>query len=201
MKNRYSNDERVIRSNGQVSEGRVLVIEALEALAAEGATSDDLFQLVGQAIGGENPKMSIGKILSNMDADGYIVHHRGRWYMKENEPGAIEISNGKIEISSPNGNRVQIAPLVQKRSGKVVSIFTSPREMADVVKITLVIKGQALPIPLWGDMWICYGQTTPDWDAEKETYYNVETIRLLLKNGQQHEEHPSPSDIVTIAQG
>lgn len=201
MKNRYSNDERVIRSNGQVSEGRVLVIEALEALAAEGATSDDLFQLVGQAIGGRNPKMSIGKILSNMDADGYIVHHSGRWYMKENVPSAIQVSNGKVETTHSNGQGVKIAPMVQKRTGRNVSLFTSPREMTDVVRVSLVIKGVTVPIPLWGNMWICYGQTTPDWDAEKEIYYNVETIRLLLKNGQQHEEHPSPSDTVTIAQG
>lgn len=200
MKHRYSNDERVTRANGQVSEIRVLIIEALEALAAEGATSEDLFQLIGGSVGSDNPKMSIGKSLSNMDADGYIVHNRGRWYMKKNAPGAIQVNNNG-HIASSNGSSVKIAPMVQKRSGKNVSLFTSPREMADVVKVMLVIKGQAFPIPLWGNMWICYGQTTPDWDAEKETYYNVETIRLLLKNGQQHEEHPSPSDIVTIAQG
>jgi len=198
MKNRYSNDERVIRSNGQVSEGRVLIIEALEALGADGATSEDLFQLIGQSIGGDNPKMSIGKTLSNMDADEYIVHNRGRWYLKEHAPA--ERAEVKV-LPHANGNRVQIAPLVQKRSGKNVSIFTSPREMTDVVKVMLVIKGQAFPIPLWGNMWICYGSSTPDWDAEKEQYYNVETIRLLLKNGTQHEEHPAASDVVTIAQG
>jgi len=91
--------------------------------------------------------------------------------------------------------------MVQKRTGKAVSIFTSPREMADVVRVSLVIKGVAVPIPLWGNMWICFGQSTPDWDAEKEQYYNVETIRLLLKNGTQHEEHPAATDTVTISSG
>lgn len=199
MKNRTTKDQRAMQSNGMLSHPRMIIIEALEAQTSEGATIDELVELIGADLDVTHPKMSIGSTLSKMGNDGYVVCHRNRWYLKEHFVKAEAAPDATVKILSQSNGK--IAPMVQKRSGKQVSIFTSPRELNDVVRVSLVIHGTKFPVPLWGDMWICYGQSTPDWDIEKETYYNVETIELLLKNGTKHEEHPSPSDNVTIAQG
>jgi hypothetical protein len=202
VKNRYSNDERVTRANGQVSEVRVLIIEALEALAGDGATAEDLFQLIGQSIDSDNPKMSIGKTLSNMDADGYVIYHRGRWYMKEHAPNAqppvndLHV-NGLNTYSSFNGSK--IAPMVQKRIAKTISLHTKPRTYTDAVAVDLLIKERWTPVPFMVNMRVMIDPEVADWPCEKWFWTDVEIVRITHKDGRKTEERPAPREIVTIA--
>lgn len=193
-------NDRVRVDGKQISVTRVYIGEALQAQGKDGATKDELLTLIGDEVGGRRPQGAIGQCLSTMLDDDEIVEYRGRYYLKDDAP-AVQANGAHPAPLPTNGQRVQVAAQVQKRPGQTVSVFTSPQEWADVVRVTLVIKGVTVPIPLWGAMWICYGQQTPDWDVEKEQYYNVETIRLLFKNGTQQEIRPAPTDTVTIAQG
>ena len=194
MKSRTTKDPRVMNSNGQLSKSRMLVIEALEAQAQEGATIDELVNLIGMDLEMEHPKMSIGQSLSKMEADEYVVCYRNRWYLKEHffkpEPQQQNGSNGRVQ---------PIAPIAQKRSGKTVELYTSPRVFSDVIGLSLLIKEQWFKLPLFGGVRICMGHESPIWSPEQETFSDVSVIKILLKDGRVVEERPALKDLVTIA--
>lgn len=208
MKNRttrndFKQDERAVTSQGRVSKSRVIVLEALEAQGKEGATIDELAQLIGQDMPGENPKLAIGSVLSRMEADDYLCNIRGRWYLNECAPDTPQPrqngsnSNGAAQPAM-NGHKSGVAPFMGKRKGKTISVYTSPRVFEDAIALSLFVGERWFKIPLSGSARVCYGQEAPDWSPDQEMYSDVEVLKIQLRNGQFHEERPAPKDIVTI---
>lgn len=194
MKSRTTKDPRVMNTNGTLSKPRMLVVEALEAQGKEGATIDELVELLTQDLNVDNPKMSIGQSLSKMENDQYIIRSRNRWYLKEHAPSA------QPALPPQANGRVQpIAPIAQKRSGKTVELYTSPRVFSDVIGLSLLIKEQWFKLPLFGGVRICMGHESPIWSPEQETFSDVSVIKILLKDGRVVEERPALKDLVTIA--
>jgi hypothetical protein len=206
MKNRtnrsdFQSDLRAVTSQGRVSKSRVVVLEALEAQGAEGATIDELAQLIGQDMPGENPKMSIGSVLSRMQTEEHLVCLRNRWYLKEFEPQPkFEPAQTNHIVSFTNGSFQKIASVTQKRKGINISVYTSPRVYEGAVDISLLIGGRWWPVPLFGNARICIGQSRPEWSPNERYYTDVEIVKIVQAGGKVSEEKPAPRDIVTIDQ-
>lgn len=196
----FHNDMRAVTSQGRVSKSRVVVLEALEAQGAEGATIDELAQLVGQDMPGENPKLSIGSVLSRMQTEEHLVCLRNRWYLAEHAPQSQVNGNGTglPLVYSSNGQH-SIAPMVQKRSGKTVSLYTTPEVYSDAIAIAMLSDQKWYKIPFFLSMRICIGHEAPNWSPEQEIYSNVEILRITHKNGKITEKRPAPTDLITVA--
>lgn len=127
-----------------------------------------------------------------MEADEFVVCYRDRWYLPENffksEP--VPQANGRVQ---------PIAPMVQKRSGKTVELYTSPRVFSDVIGLSLLIGERWFKLPLFGGVRVCMGHEAPIWSPEQETFTDVSVIKILLKDGRVVEERPARADLVTIA--
>lgn len=197
---KFGKDPRTTRVNGQVSPSRQYVIEALEAMGKGGATTDELVTLIGENMPGGNPKQSIGKTLGGLERDQYVVRYRGRWY--ETECAPTEPTNNNGSHSAPPKTeypKVQIAQYAGKRSGKTVSVYTSPKVLDDAIGLALLIKNEWYKIPLFASLRLCMGTEAPMWSPEQEMYRNVTVIRITHKGGKVTEERPSPADVITIA--
>jgi hypothetical protein len=169
---------------------RALVIEALDAVRDQGGTIEDIVDLIGGDLNVDNPKMSVGGILSRMEADNLALFKNGRWYSAQWFTSPV----------SPNGgNRAQVAPLTQKRSGRTVAVYSTPRVRTDVIAVALLINERWYKIPLLVDLRVCIGYEAPIWSPEQEVYSDVAKVRITLKNGTVEEETPARTDLVTIA--
>lgn len=190
-------DSRFVMANGRMSKPRQMVLEALEAMGSEGGTTDELTILIGANFDSNNPKMSIGKTLSGLLADEYVVMQRGRWYEKNCAPAAPALDRiASVKVDQP---RIQVATYVGKRSEKTVSIYTTPNVLTDVIGLALLIANHWYKIPLFASIRICIGQEAPHWSPEQEVYSDVTTIRITHKGGKVTEEHPARTDLITIA--
>lgn len=198
MKNRFSQDERVTVFNGRVSRPRQIVVEALEAQAAEGATVEELCTLIGAEIGGVRPQGSIGQVLSYMATDDIVIEIRGRWYLKEHAP--IAVDPAPSDKKPANGFFAKIAGVMQKRSEKTVSLYRMPTVYDDAIGVTLLINQRWTPVPLFGNLRICIDKEIPNWSPERIWYSDVEVVRITRRNGIVSEERPAPKDYVTIDQ-
>lgn len=197
---KFKKDPRTTRMNGQVSSSRQYIIEALEAMGKAGSTTDELVTLIGDNMPGSNPKHSIGRTLGGMEKDGYVVMYRGRWFEKENAPTEPANNNGShITARKPDQPKVQIAQYAGKRSGKTVSVYTSPKVLDDAIGLALLIKNEWYKIPLFASLRLCIGAEAPMWSPEQEMYQNVTVIRITHKGGTVTEERPNSTDIITIA--
>lgn len=198
VKNHGSMDQRIVNpSTNKPSRSRMLVLEALEAQGKEGATVDEIDTMIGSEFGIANPKMSIGQALSRMEADQYVACRGDRWWLTEHYPQPSAQNGGTVSHTS-NGRPAQIAPMVQKRSGRTVALYTAPTVFADVISLALLIKEQWFEIPFWGAIRVCVGHDIPDWSADKRWYYNVTTLKIMFKGGQVEERQPDSKDVVTI---
>jgi hypothetical protein len=201
VKNRTTYDERARRSNGLVSRPRVVVLEALEAQAGEGATVEEILTLVGSEFPGNRPQGSIGQVLSYMQTDDLVTFVKNRWYLKEHAP-IIQAKNdlhinGLNTYSNTNGSK--IAPMVQKRIPKTISLHTKPRTYTDAVAVDLLIKERWTPVPFMVNMRVMIDPDVADWPCEKWFWTDVEIVRITHKDGRKTEERPAPKDVVTIA--
>lgn len=201
MKRSWSKDERVQMVNGQVSPTRVIVVEGLEAQGKEGATLDELTQLIGQDIGGERPKQGISKALNMMADNDHVQFVRGRWYLTEHAPKPA--TNGHAPDASPVYSQINESPrpvtFNGKRSEKQVSLYTSPRVFSDVISISLLIAQRWYRLPLFGSVRICIGFEAPNWSPDQEMFTDVEVIKIVHTGGKVTEERPAPKDLVTVA--
>jgi hypothetical protein len=101
---------------------------------------------------------------------------------------------------SANGNGITaIAPFKQKRTGKTLAIYTSPRIMEDVIALSLLINNQWYNVPMFGSLRMCIGHEIPEWSPDQESYYNVVNMRITFKNGQVQDERPALKDVITIS--
>lgn len=202
----WTNDDRAKRPDGRFSQPRMIVLEGLEAQGMEGATRDELVQLIGGDMNGDSPAMSIGRILHALLNEEHVVLQFGRWYLKECAPDALESrakgsNSSAVSNGATNGHKVQIAPFFGKRTGKRVSLYTGHRVFDDVVAINLLIAGRWWPVMLADTMRIMVAFDRPDWSPDQVTYSDVEMIRFTYKAGTTYEERPAPKDLVTIAPG
>ena len=186
---------RVYVDGKQVSTSRVYIAEALQAQREEGATKQELLTLIGEEIGGLSPMRAIGLTVGAMLTEEEIVHKDGRYWLKEYAPSR---ANGRTAHVSPNGGNGKVAAYTGKRTGKTISVYTSPRVFEDAIALSLFIGGRWFKIPLAGSARVCYGQEAPVWSPDQEMYGDVEVLKIQLRNGQYHEERPARSDIVTI---
>lgn len=199
MKHQNGRDPRVTRANGMVSQSRQVLLEALEAMGAEGGTLDELVALIGEEMPGENPKISIGRTIRNMESDGHVMEWRGRWYEKGCAPIKSEV-RPLPDVKTADQPKVPVAVYANKRDGKIVSIYRTPFVVTDAIALAFLINEQWYKMPLFGSVRICIGPGDPPlWSADQEMYRNVVKIRITHKGGTVTEEPTSPSDIITIA--
>lgn len=199
MKNRTTKDERVMQVNGTKSLSRELIVEALETVTSEGATVDEIVDLIGKDLPSENKKMSVGGTLSRMETDNYVVNYRGKWYLKEHLVKNIP-EQQQVNPPATNGFFAKIAAVVQKRSAKSVSLYRMPTIYTDAIGVSLLINQHWTPVPLFGNLRICIDKEIPNWSPDRIWYSDVEIVRITRQNGQVSEERPAPKDYVTIDQ-
>lgn len=201
MKSRTTKDPRVMQANGMKSLSRELIVEALETVASEGATIDEIVELIGKDLSSENKKMSVGGTLSRMETDNYVICYRGKWYLKEHLiKNAPEQQNADMPTHNANGFFAKIASVVQKRSAKTISLYRMPTIYTDAIGVSLLINQHWTPVPLFGNLRICIDKEIPNWSPERIWYSDVEVVRITRQNGIVSEERPAPKDYVTIDQ-
>lgn len=177
---------------------REVVLMALDTFAREGATSLELFDMIGNDLRGDDEtgrKKALSNVLFRAKDDGTIVLIGGRYFLKDCAPLPAQ------SVHVPNGNgKVQVAPYANKRSGKTISVYRSPFVVNDAIALAFLIDQQWYKMPLFGSVRICIGPGDPPlWSADQEMYRNVVKIRITHKGGTVTEEPTSPSDIITIA--
>lgn len=188
-------DPRLLVHNGSLSLSRQVVVEALETFGSQGATRDEIVDLIGRDLPGDNPNMSAGRTLGQLREDGHVIEMRGRWYLTEHAPQP----KNAPPMPPPNGRVQPVAPFVGKRTGKTVALYTTPEVLQNVIGLTLTIDNVAYKMPLFGNIRICIGKEAPQWTPEQEMYTHCTKIRVLLQGGQTQEFQPAYNDIVTIA--
>jgi hypothetical protein len=139
---------------------------------------------------------------------GALQHEGRKYYLPTTETMQNVKLNGVKSIRpvpaapspSANGNGVTaIAPFKQKRTGKTLAIYTSPRIMEDVIALSLLINNQWYNVPMFGSLRMCIGHEIPEWSPDQESYYNVVNMRITFKNGQVQDERPALKDVITIS--
>jgi hypothetical protein len=202
-----TDDRRLWNSNERYVASRAPIVEALEAQGREGLAYDELFTLIGGEMNGEtdqNRKQSLSRLLTGLYEEGHVAEYRGRLYLTPNLPqnGAKAALNGVLSNAGTepqvNGHNNGVRTFQSNQEFFDVEVFTSPHLYQDCGSVKLLIGGQWFPVMLGGRMRVCYGQGIPEW-ANKATYTNVETIKLVLKGGKAEELHPAPRDMVTVA--
>lgn len=188
-------DPRFLGSQGRYSRQREVIITALEAYGKQGATLDEVVELVGKDLPGYNPNMSAGKTLHSMLDAGYVMMVNGKWYMKESAPTRRPDS----APAAQNGHIQPIAPFAQKRSGKTITLYTTPETLENVIGLSLLHKEQWYKMPLFDNVRLCIGMEAPQWSPEQEMYSDITEMKVLFKNGQTVNRAVNPREIVTIA--
>lgn len=173
-----------------------VVLEALGMFGAEGATRDQIYNLIEKDLYGDNydaRSKSLGNALSRANTEKeLVVRHEGRYYLAEYAPEPVKT------VLRPD-RRVEIAPYTAQAKGKRVSIFTSPIVLENVVALALCNDAGWHKIPLFGSIRICIGRETPMWSADQVTYTGMTRLRLTHKDGSSIEETAAPKDWITIA--
>ena len=177
------------------SKTRELIMVALQSYGKQGATRDEIVELVRDELdeGIGMPNKAVGISLGLMQQDNEVREHRGRWYLAEDMP---QPQNAPPRT---NGAKVQVATFATKRSNKQVTIYNTPEVFDDIIGIQVFMKKEWWRLPVFGSMRICIGKDAPMWSPEQEMYYEVEVLRLVHRGGGTTERRPNPKDILVIA--
>lgn len=184
---------------------REVLTVALGAFGAKGAVREEIYSLICEDLYGDTLQQK-RQSLSNglfraVEADA-LVKFGDRYFLKEYDP--VPKQNRLLNISEHHGNGSVAKPAVAlyagKRTGKTVSIYTTPKVMDDVIALSLLMNEQWFKMPLFSSVRICIGTGDPPmWSSDQEMYRGVVQIRITHKSGMVTDEHTSPSDIITVA--
>jgi len=181
---------------------------------------EDILKIEGRGMTHAQLKREIPGWSPNFYPSGYSI---GQMLRRMVEQGALDMkgdsfmlprnnNNGKVHSpsnvqpyqpqqpvqSNPVGQRVELSPFTQKRSGRTITIEQEPTEHGDVARVELCIRNVWFPITLFSDIRICTGPGIPKWHEAQESYENVEWMRIVFKDGNAP-EFPCQGRTITIA--
>lgn len=170
------------------------VLEALDVVAAQGATRDEIVDLIGKT------RSSVAITLFRCSQDDLVIETNGRFYLKQYQVQDNQVSSKpvKTQIEPYVNGRISLPAIAKGRSGKHVSVYTSPIEENDIVQVQMCINNQWVKIPLFAGLKICTGPDIPNWSQDQETNQNVSTIRLVKSNGQYNDIQVARGYPVTV---